>query len=210
MGCFHGTPRSEYLAGSNNVVWAAAHNQFFALLAMTTNSPAEQIVARPVTLPAFPNVEPVPGAPPPQGIQTALVYPAQTLAANQAVERQIVLFAGPKEYRTLAHIGAQFQNHADNVMGFGGFFGFCAKPLLLAMNWLHDVTRLGYGWVIVLITVLLRAHFLAVDGGEHALDETDAGAGAGSEGAQGKIQGRRAEAHAKADGALPQSTRSAR
>ena len=39
-------------------------------------------------------------------------------------------------------------------MGFGGFFGFCAKPLLLAMNWLHDITKFAYGWVIVLITVI--------------------------------------------------------
>src|ERR1039458_6996036 len=44
-------------------------------------------------------------------------------------------------------------------MGFGGFFGFCAKPLLLAMNGLHDVTRLGYGWVIVLITIIIRVVF---------------------------------------------------
>jgi YidC/Oxa1 family membrane protein insertase len=95
-----------------------------------------------------------------------LVYPAQTLTANSSVERQIVFFAGPKEYRTLARIGAEFQNRADLVMNFGtgyaGFFGigsFCAKALLLTMNWLHDVTRLGYGWVIVLITVLLRAAF---------------------------------------------------
>src|SRR5208282_2773583 len=158
VGFFRGAPRSEYIAGSNNVVWAAAHNQFFALLAMP-KQPAEQIVARAVTLPLFPNVEPIPGAPPPQGVQTALVYPAQTLATNQAIERQIVFFAGPKEYRTLADIGAEFQNHADNVMGFGGFFGFCAKPLLLAMNWLHDVTKLGYGSVIVLITILLRGIF---------------------------------------------------
>jgi len=159
LGCVRGAPRSEFVAGSNNVVWAAVHNQFFTLIAMPTNSVAEQIVARPVTLPMFPNVEPIPGAPPPQGIQTALVYPAQTLATNQTLDRQIVLFAGPKEYRTLANIGAEFQNHADNVMGFGGFFGFCAKPLLLAMNWLHDVTRLGYGAVIVLITILLRGIF---------------------------------------------------
>ena len=158
FGCFHGSPRSEFIAGSNNVVWAAAHNQFFALLAMP-KLPAEQIVARPVTLPLYPNVEPIPGAPPPQGVQTSLVYPAQTLATNQTVERQIVLYAGPKEYRTLAGIGAQFENHADNVMGFYGFFGFCAKPLLLAMNWLHDITKLGYGGVIVLITILLRAVF---------------------------------------------------
>jgi YidC/Oxa1 family membrane protein insertase len=159
FGCFRGSPRSEYIAGSNNVVWAAVHNQFFALIAMPTNRPAWQIVTRPVTLPMFPNVEPIPGAPLPQGVQTALVYPAQTLATNQTIERQIVFYTGPKEYRTLADIGAQFQNHADNVMGFGGFFGFCAKPLLLAMNGLHDVTRLGYGWVIVLITIIIRVVF---------------------------------------------------
>ena len=155
---FPRTPKTEYRAGANNVVWAAAGNQFFALVAMP-KQPAEQIVVRPVTLPAFSNVEQAPGTPLPQGVQTALVYPAQTLSANSNIERQIVFYAGPKEYRALADIGAEFQNHADNVMGFGGFFGFCAKPLLLAMNWLHDVTRLGYGWVIVLITFLLRGIF---------------------------------------------------
>ena len=100
-----------------------------------------------------------PNVPPPRGIQTALVYPAQTLSANSTVERQIVFFAGPKEYRTLARIGEEFQNHADQVMGFGtaSFGHFCAKVLLLAMNWLHDLTRIGYGWTIVLITVLIEA-----------------------------------------------------
>ena len=61
FGCFRGAPRSEYLGGSNNVVWAAAHNQFFALMAMP-KEPGAQIVARPVTLPPFLNVEPMPGA----------------------------------------------------------------------------------------------------------------------------------------------------
>jgi YidC/Oxa1 family membrane protein insertase len=159
FGCFRGAPRPEYVGGSNNVVWAAVHNQFFALIAMLTNQPAAQIVARPVTLPPFPNIEQAMNLPLPRGVQTALVYPAQTLAAHQAVERQIVFFTGPKEYRTLASIGAQFQNRADNVMGFYGLWGWCAKPLLLAMNWLHDVTRLGYGWVIVLITIIIRAVF---------------------------------------------------
>ena len=158
FGCLRGGPRSEYLAGSNNVVWAAAHNQFFALMAMP-KEPGAQIIVRPVSLPQFPNVEPVPGAPALRGIQTALVYPATNLVAHQAVERQMVLFAGPKEYRLLARIGDQFQNQADLVMNFGKYFGFFAKALLLAMNWVHDVTRLGYGWVIVLITLLLRGIF---------------------------------------------------
>ena len=152
----------------------------------------------------------MPGTPLPEGVQTALVYPAQTLATNQAIERQIVLFAGPKEYRTLARIGAQFQNHADHVMSFAAFFGFCAKALLLAMNWLHDVTRLGYGWVDCVDHDPAPGGVLAVDGGEHAFDEADAGAGAGNEGAQGEIQGRPAEIHPETDGALEASTRSAR
>jgi YidC/Oxa1 family membrane protein insertase len=157
---FSRTPKTECLAGINNVVWAAAHNQFFALIAMlNTNQPAQQIVARPITLPHFSNIEQTANAPLPQGIQTALIYPTQTLEANSAVERQIVFFAGPKEYRTLARIGAEFQNRADLVMNFGGFWGFFAKALLLAMNWLHDVTKLGYGWVIVLFTVIIKAVF---------------------------------------------------
>ena len=204
FGCFRGAPRSEYLAGSNNVVWAAAHNQFFALMAMP-KEPAAQIVARPVSLPPFPNVEPMPGAPAPQGIQTALVYPTATLAAHQAVERQIVLFAGPKEYRLLARIGEQFQNQADLVMNFGKFSGFFAKALLLAMNWLHDVTRLGYGWDDCVDHRAHQGGVLAADGGEHAFDETDAGARAGNAGAQGKIQGRHAKVHAKAVGTLSQA-----
>jgi len=95
---FARTPMMVYHAGSNNVAWASADNQFFAMLAMP-KQPAEQVVALPVTLPAFRNVEQAPGTPPPQGVQTALVYPAQTLSANSNVERQMVFYAGPKEYR---------------------------------------------------------------------------------------------------------------
>ncbi|HUA39420.1 MAG TPA: membrane protein insertase YidC [Candidatus Sulfopaludibacter sp.] len=162
---FPHTPKSEYREGSSNVVWAAAYNQFFVLLAMP-RTPAAQVLARPVYLPAFTNVEWMPGLPLPEGIQTALVYPAQTLGTNQTIERQIVLYAGPKEYRTLAHIGAEFQNHADLAMNFGrgymSFWGvgtFFAKVLLICMNWLHDAFKVSYGWTIVLITVLLRIAF---------------------------------------------------
>ena len=152
------TPTTELRVGDGNVVWAAAHNQFFVLLAMTKpDEPAQQMVARTVNLPPL-TKDDAGSAAPPVGIQTALVYPAQTLTANSNVERQIVFYAGPKEYWKLAQIGAEFQNRADLVMQFG-FFGFFAKALLLAMNWLHDVTKMGYGWAIVFITIILRAVF---------------------------------------------------
>ena len=150
---FPRTPKTVYQEGTGNVAWAAVHNQFFTLMAMP-KEPAQQLVAVPVKLPVLTATQ----SAPPEGVQAALLYSAQTLPAGQTVERNITLYAGPKEYRTLALIGDQFNNHADLVMKFG-FFGFFAKGLLLAMNWLHDATTLGYGWVIVLITVIIKVLF---------------------------------------------------
>jgi len=166
-GCSRSAPKPQLLAGSGNVYWAAAHNQFFALELMTrTNEPAQQMIARTVTLPRFQNVGVVTNSPAPQGIQTALFYAPGTLTANASLERNFVLFAGPKEYRVLAQVGEEFGNHADQVMNFGSGFGsfwgvgtFFAKLLLSAMNALHDLIGVGYGLTIVLITILIKLLF---------------------------------------------------
>src|SRR6185369_10071374 len=134
---FSRTPKTIYQEGAGNVAWAAVHNQFFTLLAMPKQR-AQQMIALAVKLPLLTTNQTTA----PEGVQAALVYPAQTLAVNSSVEREIAFYAGPKEYRKLALIGDQFKNNADLVMQFG-FFGFFAKGLLLAMNWLHDVTKLG-------------------------------------------------------------------
>jgi len=44
-------------------------------------------------------------------------------------------------------------------MGYGGFFGFFAKALLLAMNWLHQSLKFSYGWAIVMITFIIKVVF---------------------------------------------------
>ncbi len=164
LGCIPGVPRSEYRGGMSNVVWAAVHNQFFALAAMPAQ-PAPQLAAWPVVLPR-PAVEPVQGvtAPGPMGIQAAFAYPATTLAPHAAVERRMVFFAGPKEYRTLARIADRFGNSLDSIMGFdralgGRFTAFFAKLLLLSMNGLHDLFKVGYGWVIIILTFIIKALF---------------------------------------------------
>jgi YidC/Oxa1 family membrane protein insertase len=151
------------------VVWAAVHNQFFALAAMPqslTNVgapvPAKELVVRKIDLPRPTELSTpgaAPGEPPPQGFEAALVYPAQILKPQQVVERQIYLFAGPKEYQTLARIADRFNNNIDLVMGYGGFFGFFAKGLLLAMNWLHNTLSLPYGIAIIAITVIIKVVF---------------------------------------------------
>ncbi|MFM2082959.1 MAG: hypothetical protein RL380_1650, partial [Verrucomicrobiota bacterium] len=158
MSCVTGAkpPRTEYRAGSNDVVWAASHNQFFAFAAVPAQ-PVAGVVVRTVTLPRF--ADTAANAPAPLGYETALVYPALTLAPGQSVTNQVSLYAGPKEYRTLAAVAARFNNSVDLVMGYGGFFGGVARVLLLAMNWLHDFLRLPYGWAIIAITVILKLLF---------------------------------------------------
>ena len=165
MGCSRGSPRSEIRAGNGNVTWVSAHNQFFAILAMPSGA-AKEMVARPVTLPRFQDTGVATNAPAPQGVQTSLVYPAQVLPPGAVLERDVTVYAGPKELRTLAVIAQDRGNHADLVMNFGtgfsSFWGvgtFFAKLLLSGMNLLHDMTGLGYGWVIVLITILIRLAF---------------------------------------------------
>ena len=161
LSCVGGTsiPRTEYRGGFSNVVWAAAQNQFFALVAMPQN-PAQQVVVRPV--PLLRDAEALTTTAntlPPQGFQTALVYPASSLAAGQVAEQKINFFIGPKEYRTLAKIADSFNNDADVIMGYSGFFGGVSRALLLAMNWIHDFIRLPYGWAIITITLLIKVIF---------------------------------------------------
>ena len=189
-GCRQPVPPLEYRGGDSNVVWVAAHNQFFALAAMP-QQPAQGLVIHRLNLPR-PTGEAArlvaTNAPPPQGYAAAMVYPALTLAPHQTFERQIALYAGPKEYQTLARIGIQFNNNLDLVMSFG-WAGFVSKALLLGMNWLHSVLKISYGWAIIAITDHHQGRLLAADPGEHALDEADAGPAAADERHQGEIQG---------------------
>lgn len=162
LGCFPGVPRTEYVAGNSNVVWAAAYNRFFTIVVIPpTNAPAPQVAARRLALPppAADEIAANPKAITNQfGFQTAFLYPEMTLAPNQAVERRFDVFAGPKEYKTLDRIAAKFGNNVDLVMGFGGFFGFFAKLLLLSMNGLHAL-GLSYGFAIVAITIVIKLVF---------------------------------------------------
>jgi YidC/Oxa1 family membrane protein insertase len=162
LGCFPGTPRTVYVAGNSNVVWAAVYNRFFTMIiAPPTNSPAPQVLARRIELPP-PTAEEIAANPKavakPFGFQAALVYPGLTLAPQQTLERRFDVFAGPKEYKLLDRIASLFGNNMDLVMGFGGFFGFFARLLLLSMNGLHAL-GLSYALTIIAITVIIKVLF---------------------------------------------------
>ena len=142
--------------GSSNVVWAAVHNRFFALIAVPA-TPAGKAVVRDFPLPA-PSRQMLDADgklnPKPQAYQAALVYPATTLAAGQGLEQKFDVYAGPKEYFTLSRLEPQL----DLVMDFTGITGFFAKGLLLSLNAIHHFIP-SYGWSIIAITVIIKGLF---------------------------------------------------
>jgi YidC/Oxa1 family membrane protein insertase len=155
LGCIPGTPRAEYLGAGTNVAWAAVHNQFFATI-VEPKDRATRVYSRQIELPTAPAA---PGAPHPAGFQTALLYGAENLPAQQERVREFDLYVGPKEYAALSKLGS----NTDVVMGFDNYFGgrfsgFFARALLLAMQGLHSV-GFSYGLAIIAITVIVRLLF---------------------------------------------------
>jgi len=159
LGCLPGTPRHEFMSRTN-AVWGAVQNQFFALAVMP-REPAPRLLARRVMLPAptpEQRAEDSTLIAQPHGYQAALAYPEFTLDPGQAIERAFTVYAGPKEYNTLARLGHQLGNKLDLIMDYSGFFGFFSKALLLSMNGLHAV-GLSYGISIIVITILIKLLF---------------------------------------------------
>ena len=156
LGCIPGTPRTDYSGGNNNVAWGEVHSQFFTL-ATVPKEPAAKIHVIHTNIPPQPGVAPQPG-PPPFGLRASLVYPLAVLPPNQAVERHFTIYAGPKEYRRLAHLGMQMKNNLDLIMDYDGFFGWFAQVLLSSMNGLHRL-GLNYALAIIVITIIIKILF---------------------------------------------------
>ena len=96
--------------------------------------------------------------PSPVGFELSVSYAASQMGPGQANELSFFIYGGPREYRTVNKVGLQFNNNLDAVMGYGGFFGFFAKALLLSMNGLHEL-GLSYGAAIIAITVIIKLLF---------------------------------------------------
>jgi YidC/Oxa1 family membrane protein insertase len=159
LGLFPRTPRTEYRAGTNNVFWVSAQNQFFALVTMpASNQPAAAMAVRMVLLPP-PSEEEIEASSrtvrAPEGLEAMLAYPGGTVPPGQEVTLRFNIFAGPKVYQTLASLSEQLDNRIDLVMGFG-MWGVISRGLLAVMNWLHHQIGFPYGLAIILITVVIR------------------------------------------------------
>jgi YidC/Oxa1 family membrane protein insertase len=71
--------------------------------------------------------------------------------AADAVANRFKFFIGPKDTDLLASV----QPHLTDVVDYG-WFAMVAKPLFLAMRWIHDTVVANYGWSIIILTVVIN------------------------------------------------------
>ena len=81
-----------------------------------------------------------------------LVYDASPsrIEAGTSAGAEYLIFSGPKELGTLKSVGYDLKRALDF-----GFFDIIAKPLLMAMNWIHSFTG-SYGWSIIILTIFIK------------------------------------------------------
>ena len=73
------------------------------------------------------------------------------VGSGDSPENHMRVFVGPKETGALAEVDALLPELVDY-----GWFEFIAKPLFLALRWVHDHVVSNYGWSIILLTIVIN------------------------------------------------------
>ena len=161
LGCFPGTPRTEFWSAGQPIKWVGIHNRFFSITTMPTEALSGARVYSTTTTHRLPNerLEEDEQYVHDSQILAGLIFDAQVLKPGENVVKQFTTYAGPKEYRLLEAHALTYGNSIDSVMGFDGFFGTFAKILLWAMSGIHNSFGLGYALCIIVITIIIKLLF---------------------------------------------------
>ncbi|HCY87397.1 MAG TPA: membrane protein insertase YidC [Desulfobacteraceae bacterium] len=81
------------------------------------------------------------------------IQPMERLDPGKQATYNFTLYMGPKSYKVLG----QYDNLLKKSINFG-WFDIIAKPLLITMNYIHDVIP-NYGIAIILLTILIKLIF---------------------------------------------------
>jgi YidC/Oxa1 family membrane protein insertase len=167
LGCFPGTPRTEFRSAGQPIKWVGIHNRFFAMTTMPDPEMSTGALSGARVYSTTTTNHRLPNKPQDEheqfvndtGILAALEFDAQVLKPGESVVKQFTTYAGPKEYRLLEAHALTYENSIDSVMGFDGFFGFFAKVLMWAMSSIHSSFGLGYALCIIAVTFIMKILF---------------------------------------------------
>jgi YidC/Oxa1 family membrane protein insertase len=83
--------------------------------------------------------------------EEAMRHEVRLVVAPAAGRLELNAYLGSKQMDRLAALPGGLENTIEL-----GIFGILAKPLLKALQWIHDNVVGNYGWAIILLTVLIR------------------------------------------------------
>ena len=86
-------------------------------------------------------------------VTNRLVTQMPRLDPEKQNQQTFTLYMGPKSHKILS----RYDNLLKKSINFG-FFDIIAKPLLIAMNYIHDIIP-NYGVAIILLTILIKLIF---------------------------------------------------
>ncbi|WP_020587413.1 membrane protein insertase YidC [Desulfobacter curvatus] len=86
-------------------------------------------------------------------VTNRLVTQMARLDPEKQNQQAFTLYMGPKSHKILS----QYDNLLKKSVNFG-FFDIIAKPLLIAMNFIHDIIP-NYGVAIILLTIFIKLIF---------------------------------------------------
>ncbi|HET8550529.1 MAG TPA: membrane protein insertase YidC [Bryobacteraceae bacterium] len=86
------------------------------------------------------------------GPSSAEEQPHVGAAVGGKGRNDFALFVGPKDLDLLRKVDAKLEQLVD----FGTWFGFIAKPLFLVLNWVNDNWTHNYGWAIIVVTIAIN------------------------------------------------------
>ncbi len=162
LGCIPGTPRLIYDEGASNVVWAAVHNQFFALAAIPIQCRAANGHSTKSRVPAagIDGPDQCHQRSPDQWLSGGLRLPGRAFCRRtRAWQTGFTFYAGSEGIQAP---GANRPGDGQQPGPDHGFhravLGFFSKLLLLSMNGLHAL-GLPYGWTIIAITLIIKVLF---------------------------------------------------
>jgi YidC/Oxa1 family membrane protein insertase len=127
---------------SARIQWAGLEDQYFTALVLPAGGGA-------VTMAPFPQS----ALAPPGKAVTGDLASASTIAVA-IPEGKAQLFVGPKNFGLLSSIG----HGLEKVVWFSSYqlIYFCAKPVFLALRYVHDHWVANYGVAIIILTLGLR------------------------------------------------------
>ncbi len=139
---------------SGPFAWGAAADQYFAAVFM----PDDPKTAGLVTLRSAVEIPKDPAKPEGDKIKEDVVGAAVGNLNGPTSER---LFAGPKALDVLQSVKAptvngQPSSNLEDLVDFGTYLGFIAKPLFLWLRWTYHHMVANWGWAIIILTVIIN------------------------------------------------------